>query len=111
MERSKKGSKDSSRKKSKKSSEDGSDPDSNSSSSSSSNSNNSKQESVQEKKGNKKKMKRELSDSDGDRFILGDLRFKQYRRDTEVLADIPKQPQFAKPPMFYGSKDSKPSYR
>ena len=79
------------------------------SSSSSSDSSSSGDGSVPEKK--EKKKKRELSDSVGERFSLGDLRIKRRRRDADLSADAPKRPQFAKPPMFDGSKDGKPSYR
>ena len=109
MKKSKKGSKDGSKKKSKKGSADGSDPSSSSSSSSSSDSSSSGDESVPEKK--EKKKKRELSDSDGERFSLGDLRIKRRQRDKDLSGDAPKRPQFVKPPMFDGAKDGKPSYR
>ena len=109
MKKNKKGSKEGSKKKSKKGSTDGSDPSSSSSSSSSSDSSSSGDESVPEKK--EKKKKRELSDWDGERFSLGDRRIKRRQRDTDLSADAPKRPQFAKPPMFDGAKDSKPSYR
>ena len=108
MEQSKKGSKDGSKKKSKKGSADGSVPSSSSSRSSSSVSSSSGDESVPEKKENKKK--RELSDSDGERISLGILRIKQRQRDTDLSADAPKRPQFAKPLMFDSAKNGKPSY-
>ena len=110
MKKSKKGSKDGSKKKSKKGSVDGMDPRSSSSSSSSSDSSSSGNESVLEKK-EKKKKKRELSDSDGERFSLRDLPIKRRQRDTDLSADSPKRPQFAKPPIFDGSKEGKPSYQ
>ena len=66
-------------------------------------------ESVPEKK--EKKQKRELSDSDGERFSLGDLRIKRRRWDTDLSADATKRPQIFKHPMFDCAKDSKPSYR
>ena len=75
-------------KKSKKGSTDGSDPSSSSSSSSSSDSSSSGDESVPENK--EKLKKRELSDSDGERFSLGDLRIKRRRRDADLSADAPK---------------------
>ena len=100
---------DGSKKQSKKVSADASDPNSSSSSSSSSDSSSIVVESVPEKK--EKKKKRELSNSDEKRFILGDLRIKQRRRDMDLSADAPKRHQFAKPPMFDSAKDGKPSYR
>ena len=96
VKKSKKGSKDGSKKKSKKGSADGTDPSSSSSSSSSSDSSSSGDESVPEKKENKKK--RELSDSDGEWFSLGDLRIKRRRQDADLSADTPKRPQFANLP-------------
>ena len=109
MKKSKKGSKDGSQTKRKKSSSDSSDLSSRSSSSSSSDSSSSGDESVPKKK--EKKMKREMSDSDGKRFSLGDLRIKRRWQDADLSADAPKRPQFAKPPMFHHSQDGKPSYR
>ena len=109
MKKSKKGSKDGNKKKSKKGSAEGSDPSCSTSSSSRSDSSSGGDESVPEKK--EKKKKRELSDSDGERFSIGDLRIKRCRRDTDLSADAPKRPQFAKPPMFDGAKDGKPSCR
>ena len=77
VEKSKKGSMEGSKKKSKKGSADGSDPSSSSRNSSSSDSSSNGDKSIPEKKENKKK--RELSDSDGERFSLGDLRIKRCR--------------------------------
>ena len=95
MEKSKKGSKDGSKKNSKKGSADGSDPSRSSCSSSSSDSSSSGDESVPEKK--EKKKKRELSDSDGERFSLGNLRIKRRRRDADLSADAPKRPLLSRP--------------
>ena len=106
--KSKTGSKDGSKKKSKKGSADGWDPSSSSSSSSSSDNSSSGDESEPEKKENKKK--RELSDSDGERFSLGDLRIERRWRDADLSADAPKYPQFVKPTTFDADKDGKPSY-
>ena len=88
MEKSKKGSNEGSKKKSKKGSADGSDPSSSSSSSSSSDSSSRGDDSVPEKK--EKMKKSELSDSDGERYSLEDLRTKRRRQDTDLSADALK---------------------
>ena len=88
VQKSKKGSKEGSKKTSKKGSAHGSDPSSSSISSSCSDSSGSGHESVPEKQ--EKEKKRELSDSDGERISLADLRIKQSQRDTDLLGDVPK---------------------
>ena len=108
VEKSKKGSKEGSKKKNKKGRPDGSDPSSSSSSSSSTVSRSSGDESIPDKK--EKKKKRELSNSDGERFSLGDHMIKRHRLDTNLSADAPKRTQIAKPPMFDSAKDSKLCY-
>ena len=109
MKKSKKGSKEGSKKKSKKGSEVSLDSSSSSSSSSSCDSSSRGDKSIPEKK--EKKKKRELRESNGERFSLGDLRIKRHRRDTDQSADTPKRPQFGKPPIFDCAKDGKPSYQ
>ena len=107
VEKSRKGSKDGSKKKSKKDSADGSDPSSSSISCRRSDSSRSGDESAPEKK--EKKNQWEHSDSDRERFSLGDQQIKRRRRDTDLSAGAIKRPQFAKPPIFDGAQDGKPS--